>query len=69
MKVLVISTHPDDPKLLCAGTLVKFKKQGAEVFTYYVYDGNKGGKVYSSEELAKIRRKEALESVKLIVAT
>ena len=69
MKVVAISANPDDLELLCAVKLVKFKKQGAEVFTCHVYDGNKGSKVYSSEELVKILRKEALGSVKLIVAT
>lgn len=54
MKVLAISAHPDDLELLCAGKLVKFKKLGAEVFTCHVCDGNKGSKVYSSEELVKI---------------
>lgn len=69
MKVLAIGAHPDDLEILCAGTLVKFKKQGAELFICHVCDGNKGSMVYSSIELAKIRRNEAIESAKLIGAT
>lgn len=69
MKVLAIGAHPDDVEILCAGTLAKFRKQGDEVFICHVCDGNKGSKVYSSEELAKIRRNEAMESAKIIEAT
>lgn len=68
MKVLAIGAHPDDIELICAGTMAKFKQRGAEVFLC-VCDGNKGSKIYKSEELAKIRRNEALESAKLIGAT
>ena len=69
MRVLVIGAHPDDAEILCAGTLAKFSKQGNEVFICHVCDGNKGSKIYSSEELAKIRRIEAIESAKIINAT
>ncbi len=69
MKVLAIGAHPDDIELICAGTMAKFKQQGAEVFLCHVCDGNKGSKIYKPEELAEIRRNEALESAKLIGAT
>ena len=69
MKVLAIGAHPDDIELICAGTMAKFKQQGAEVFLCHVCDGNKGSKIYKPEELAEIRRNEALESAKLIEAT
>jgi len=69
MKVLAIGAHPDDIELICAGTMAKFKKQGAEIFMCHVCDGNKGSKVYKSDELAKIRRNEAIESAKLIGAS
>ncbi|MDD3521204.1 MAG: PIG-L family deacetylase, partial [Actinomycetota bacterium] len=36
MKVLAIGAHPDDIELICAGTMAKFKKQGAEVFLCHV---------------------------------
>ncbi len=69
MKVLAIGAHPDDVEILCGGTVAKFAKLGHEVFICHVCDGNKGSNVYSSEELAKMRRNEALESAKLIGAT
>ena len=68
MKVLAIGAHPDDVEILCAGTMAKFAKQGHGVFICHVCDGNKGSNVYSSEELAKMRRNESLESAKLIGA-
>ena len=68
MKVLAIGAHPDDVEILCAGTMAKFAKQGHDVFICHVCDGNKGSNIYSSEELAKMRRNEALESAKLIGA-
>jgi len=69
MKVLAIGAHPDDVEILCGGTMAKFAKQGHEVVICHVCDGNKGSNVYSSEELVKMRRNEALESAKLIGAT
>ena len=68
MNILAIGAHPDDLELLCAGTLALYAKQGHEVFMCHVCDGNKGSLVYSSEELVKIRRNEAIESAKLIGA-
>jgi N-acetylglucosamine malate deacetylase 1 len=68
MKVLAIGAHPDDLEILCGGTLALYRQKGHEVFMCHVCDGNKGSLVYTSEELAKIRRKEAIESAKLIGA-
>lgn len=69
MKVLAIGAHPDDIEILCAGTMVKFAKLGHEVFICHVCDGSKGSNMYTSEELAIIRRKEAIESANIIGAT
>ena len=68
MIVLAIAAHPDDIELICAGTLARFKQEGHEVVFCHVCDGSKGSLVYSSKELVKIRRKEAIESAKLIGA-
>lgn len=69
MRILAIGAHPDDVEILCAGTLAKFSKRGDTIFICHVCDGNKGSKVYSSEESAKIRRNEAQQSAKLIGAS
>jgi len=68
MNILGIGAHPDDLELLCAGTLARYSQDGHEVFMCHLCDGNKGSMVYSSKELAKIRRGEAIESAKLIGA-
>jgi len=68
MKVLAIGAHPDDVELLCAGTIAKFVKQGHEVFICHACNGNKGSNVYESDELAKMRRKEAIASAGIIGA-
>lgn len=68
MNILAIGAHPDDVEIICAGTLVRFKQEGHEVTICHVCDGNKGSMIYSSAELAKIRRNEAKESAKLIGA-
>lgn len=68
MKILAIGAHPDDVELLCAGTLALYTKKGYEVFICHICDGNKGSAVHTSEEIAKIRRKEAQDSANVIGA-
>ena len=68
MKVLAIGAHPDDIELLCAGTMAKFAQNGDEVYICHICNGNKGSKVYSSDELAEIRKKEAIASASIIGA-
>jgi LmbE family N-acetylglucosaminyl deacetylase len=68
MKILAIGAHPDDIEILCAGTMTKFAKLGNEVFICHVCDGSKGSKIYTSKEIAAIRRKEASASAEIIGA-
>ncbi len=68
MKVLAIGAHPDDIELLCAGTLALYRKRGDEVTICHACNGNKGSLEYSSEEIARIRRKEAIASAEVISA-
>jgi len=68
MRVLAVGAHPDDIELLCAGTLAKFKKQGAEIFMSYLCNGDKGHFKIPPAELAKIRKKEAENSAKILGA-
>ncbi len=39
-KVLIISPHPDDEIIGCGGLIEKCKKDGAEVFVFYIVVGN-----------------------------
>ncbi len=69
MNVLAIGAHPDDIEILCAGTLALYVREGHEVFMCHLCDGNKGSLEHTSEEIAKIRREEAIQSAKVIGAT
>jgi LmbE family N-acetylglucosaminyl deacetylase len=68
MRILAVSAHPDDIEILCAGTLIKFKKQGHEIFFVHMCDGGKGHAVIPSAELKEIRKKEAERSAELLGA-
>jgi LmbE family N-acetylglucosaminyl deacetylase len=69
MRILAVGAHPDDIEFLCAGTLAIYSKKGYEIFMCHVCDGNKGSSTVSSDELAKIRREEAIKSARIIGAT
>ena len=69
MRILAIGAHPDDIEFLCAGTLAIYSKKGYEIFMCHVSDGNKGSMSHTTEEIAKIRREEAIQSAKVIGAT
>jgi len=68
MKVLAVGAHPDDVELLCAGTLACYRKRGDEVTICHACDGGKGSLEHTTEEIAKIRRKEAIASAEIISA-
>ena len=68
MKILAIGAHPDDLEVLCGGTLALYSKKGHEVIMCHACNGDKGSAVYKSDELIKMRRKEAIEAAKLIGA-
>lgn len=57
--VLVISCHPDDMEIDCAGTLLKCKERGDRVVVCHLCNGNMGHMVIMPDELAEIRAKEA----------
>lgn len=59
MTVLAILAHPDDMEIYCAGTLLKYHKQGHKVVACHLANGNMGHFVIMPDELASIREKEA----------
>ena len=69
MRILAVAAHPDDIELLCAGTLLKFRKRGDEIFTAVLCNGDKGHYEIGPEELARIRRAEAEAAAKSEKAT
>ena len=62
MKILAIGAHPDDIEYGCAGTLVKYRQQGHEVYLCVVTDG-------SCKADPEVRKKEQLESARIMGAT
>ncbi|MBE6689004.1 MAG: PIG-L family deacetylase [Ruminococcaceae bacterium] len=65
MRVLAIAAHPDDIEFHCAGTLLKCKERGDEVFLCTVNNGSMGHAVIMPDELSKIRVAEAKRSCDL----
>ncbi len=70
-RVLVITPHPDDAESGAGGTIAKWSHLGANIVLVVCTNGNKGtsDRSVSSEELAQTRRKEQLESAKLLGLT
>ena len=65
MRVLAIGAHPDDMEIACAGTLLKCRARGDEVFVCHLSDGNQGHEIIEPDELGVMRRKEAQNSGRL----
>lgn len=67
-RVLAVVAHPDDAELLCAGTLARAKEDGAEVAICVMCQGDKGQPQRPVKDLATKRRREMVESAKLLAA-
>ncbi|MEA4832745.1 MAG: PIG-L deacetylase family protein [Oscillospiraceae bacterium] len=65
MRVLCISAHPDDMEINCAGTLLKCKARGDEVFVCHINNGDMGHFQIMPEELGKMRIEEARRSCEM----
>ena len=60
--VLVVSAHPDDMEIACAGTLLKCRQRGDRVVVCHLSDGNMGHEIIKPDELGIMRRGEAKRS-------
>ena len=60
--VLVISCHPDDMEIACAGTLLKCKARGDRVVVCHLSSGDLGHEIIPPEELRVMRAGEAKKS-------
>jgi len=65
-KALALMAHPDDIEITCAGTLILLKRAGWEVHLATMTAGDLGSMKHSRAAIAKIRRKEAAASAKLL---
>ena len=63
--VLVISCHPDDMEIACAGTLLKCKQRGDRVVVCHLSSGNLGHVIIPPDELTIMRAGEAKRSGEL----
>lgn len=66
---LALFAHPDDAEIFCAGTLCQLKKAGYEIHIATVANGDKGSAEYNQEEIARIRRAEAIKAAAVIGAS
>lgn len=68
MNILCVAAHPDDIEILCAGTLVRYAREGHNVTMAIFTSGNMGDTAIPPEELGRIREKEAREAAAIIGA-
>lgn len=66
LRVLAVMAHPDDAEFLCAGTLALLKENGWEVVIATLSPGDCGSADLPALEIIRLRREEALQSVKLL---
>ena len=66
--VLAVHAHPDDIEIQCAGTLLQLKSAGCRISVATMTPGDCGSAEHSQEEIADIRRNEAVEAAALLEA-
>ncbi len=62
LTVLCASAHPDDIELQCAGTLIRYVKEGHKVHMAIAATGNVGSKIHTGPEIEAIRAERGAES-------
>jgi LmbE family N-acetylglucosaminyl deacetylase len=67
-KVLALHCHPDDIEFMMAGTLFLLRDAGLEIHYMNMANGCYGSAVYSKEEAAEVRRKEAMKAAAFLGA-
>ena len=58
-KVLLIQAHPDDAEFVCAGTIAKWAKEGAEIRYLSLTSGDKGSSDPNADPVALAATREA----------
>jgi LmbE family N-acetylglucosaminyl deacetylase len=67
---IAILAHPDDAEFLCAGTLVRLKKErGWDIHIATMTPGDCGSAEYPPDEIARIRRGEGRAAAEAVGAT
>jgi LmbE family N-acetylglucosaminyl deacetylase len=68
LTVLAVGAHPDDIDVSCAGTLIRYVKEGHKVYIAIACTGNVGSKTLSGPEIEAIRAVEQQKSAEVIGA-
>lgn len=69
MNILAICAHPDDIEVNCAGTLLKYRKQGHNIYIALTTSGNTGSNLIPSKgETAATREAEQLKAASYLDA-
>lgn len=68
LRVLAIGAHPDDLEFQIGGTLAKYAARGDTVVMAVATNGDIGSATHTMDEIAAIRKQEALDSAALIGA-
>lgn len=67
---LSVLAHPDDAEFLCAGTLIRLKReQGWDVHIASMTPGDCGSTILAPEEISRIRRGEGAKAAQMMGAT
>lgn len=68
MRIASIHAHPDDAEILAGGTLALLAQQGHEITIVTMTPGDKGSDILGPEEIAAVRRVEAMTAAAIIGA-
>ena len=68
LTVLCATAHPDDVEVFCAGTLIRYVKEGHKVYMAIAATGNVGSKIHTGPEIEAIRAVEAQKGADVIGA-
>jgi LmbE family N-acetylglucosaminyl deacetylase len=68
LTVLAACAHPDDIEVHCAGTLIRYVKEGHKVYMAEACTGNVGSKIHTGPEIEAIRAEEAQKAADIIGA-
>jgi LmbE family N-acetylglucosaminyl deacetylase len=67
-RVLALVAHPDDAELLCAGTLARARRDGAEIGICVLCQGDRGQPSTPIRDLAAVRSQEMRRAAELLGA-
>ncbi len=67
--VFAVAAHPDDIEFMMSGTMFLLKEAGCEIHYMNIANGDCGTAVHEREEIARIRRGEAMEAAQYLGAT